>query len=37
MSKKTLGTSHPLLKDVKISWVIDSSRLIQASTGWKPD
>ena len=37
MSKKTLVTSNPLLNDVKVSWVIDSSRLIQASTGWKPD
>ena len=37
MSKKTLGTSNPLLKDVKISWVIDSSWLMQESPGWKPD
>ena len=37
MSKKTLLTSNPLSKDVKISWVIDNSWLMQESLGWKPD
>ena len=37
MSKKTRLTSNPLSKDVKISWVIDNSWLIQESPGWKPD
>ena len=37
MSKETVLTSNPLSKDVKISWVIDSSWLIQESPGWKPN
>ena len=37
MSKKTLLTSNPLSKDVKISRVSDNSRLMQESQGWKPD
>ena len=37
MSKETLLTSNPLSKDVKISWVIDSSWLIRESPVWKPD
>ena len=37
MSKETLLTSDPLSKDVKISWVIDNSWLMQESPGWKPD
>ena len=37
MSKKILLTSNPLSKDVKISWIIDNSWLIQESLGWKPD
>ena len=36
MSKKTLLTSNPLSKDVKILWAIDNSWLIQESRGWKP-
>ena len=36
MSKKTLLTPNPLSKDVKISWVIDNSWLMQESPGWKP-
>ena len=37
MSKKTLLISNPLSEDVKISWVIDNSWLIQEFPGWKPD
>ena len=37
MSKKTLLTSNPLSKDVKVSWVIDNNWLIQESPGWKLD
>ena len=37
MSKKTLLTSNPISKHVKILWVIDNSRLIQESLSWKPD
>ena len=37
MSKKTLLTSNPLSKDVKISWLIDNSWLMQESPGWKLD
>ena len=37
MSKKTLLTSNPLSQDVKISWVIDNSWLLQESSGWKSD
>ena len=36
MSKKTLLTSNPLSKDVKILWVSDNSSLMQESRGWKP-
>ena len=37
MSKKTLLTSNPVSKNVKILWVIDKSWLIQESPGWEPD
>ena len=37
MSKKTLLTSNSLSKDIKISWVIDNSWVIQGPPGWKPD
>ena len=37
MSKKTLLTSSPISKHVKILWIIDNSRLIQESLSWKPD
>ena len=37
MSKKTLLTSNPLLKDLKILRLIDNSWLIQESLGWKPN
>ena len=37
MSKKTFVTSNPLSEDVKISWVIFNSWLIQELPGWKPD
>ena len=37
MSKKTLLTSNSLSQDVKISWVIDNSWLLQESSGWKSD
>ena len=37
MSKETVLTSNPLTKDVKLSWVIDNSWLIQKSSGWKSD
>ena len=36
MSKKTLLTSNPLSKEVKILWVIDNSWLMQESPSWKP-
>ena len=35
MYKKTLLISNDYQKDVKISWVIDNSWLIQKSPGWK--
>ena len=37
MSRKALLTSNPSSKDIKISWVIDNSWLIQESPGWRPD
>ena len=37
MSEKILLTSNPLSKDVKVSWLIGNSWLIQESPGWKPD
>ena len=37
MPKETVLTSNPLTKDVKLSWLIDNSWLIQKSSGWKSD
>ena len=37
MSRKALLTFNPPTKDIKISWVIDNSWLIQESPGWRPD
>ena len=37
ISRKTLQTSRPSSKEIYISWVIDSSWLMQESPGLKPD